>query len=272
MNMWTTQRFGSLDGTTLAGKLHDGDLVRMRDEGTGSPHSFVVVQHGATAATTYVVGTWTPVAGTSLCYIQQATLQQVLDNKNLFSGSFGAVWISSLKVTTSTTGTATDDILRGSSASESFNGGVGKDYIYAGSGNDNVTGGAGKDYLVGGLNADKFIFLNKTETSAGSERDVIRDFQSGTDKIDLHLMDANDLVAGLQHFSFLGKVAGATSLKMGALGYYFGNVAASDGGATHTGLILGGDTSGDGRADFEIAVDGRYLSLAVLNGADLILL
>jgi Ca2+-binding RTX toxin-like protein len=56
----------------------------------------------------------------------------------------------------------------------------GNDYLNGWDGNDTLKGGAGNDYLIGGWGADTFLF----EAKPGN--DVIEDFQSGIDKIDLH--------------------------------------------------------------------------------------
>jgi Ca2+-binding RTX toxin-like protein len=52
-------------------------------------------------------------------------------------------------------------------------------YLLGGGGNDIITGGAGLDVLFGQAGADTFIF------DVDSGRDIIADFQIGTDKIDL---------------------------------------------------------------------------------------
>lgn len=60
-------------------------------------------------------------------------------------------------------------------------GGDGDDKLYGGDGNDTLVGGEGADFLFGGAGADLFVFV----PSNTSERDVIGDFQTGLDKIDL---------------------------------------------------------------------------------------
>jgi len=59
-------------------------------------------------------------------------------------------------------------------------GGSGRDTIYGENGNDTIEGGAGDDRLFGGAGRDVFLFK-----SAQMGRDVIHDFVSGEDKIDL---------------------------------------------------------------------------------------
>ncbi|WP_234450686.1 M10 family metallopeptidase C-terminal domain-containing protein [Paracoccus sp. MC1862] len=58
-------------------------------------------------------------------------------------------------------------------------GAAGKDVLLGGSAADILNGGAGNDVLHGGAGADRFVF------TAGSASDVILDFQSGLDRLDL---------------------------------------------------------------------------------------
>lgn len=87
------------------------------------------------------------------------------------------------------TGNATENTLYGLAGSDEISGGAGKDVL---------VGGAGKDFLTGGSGADIFIF----GTDDAGARDVIHDFQRGTDKIYLG-MDGNDDRAGTDDFRWL---------------------------------------------------------------------
>jgi Ca2+-binding RTX toxin-like protein len=78
--------------------------------------------------------------------------------------------------------------LIGTGAAETLAGGAGADLILGGGGNDRLLGaegadiltdGAGRDELFGGAGADSFVLVADRET------DIIRDFQAGTDRIDL---------------------------------------------------------------------------------------
>jgi D-alanyl-D-alanine carboxypeptidase len=73
-----------------------------------------------------------------------------------------------------------NDRLSGGSGRDTLEGGAGHDKLMGGSGRDILEGGAGNDTLIGGSDADTFLF-----TSADRGRDVIRDFKSGVDRIDL---------------------------------------------------------------------------------------
>ena len=105
-------------------------------------------------------------------------------------------------------GNAAGDVLRnienlqGSSHADDLWGGAGENYLYGadgndllagrggddrldgGRGNDELRGGGGDDELTGGQGADTFVFSHYGQRGADAERDVIRDFEDGVDKID----------------------------------------------------------------------------------------
>jgi Ca2+-binding RTX toxin-like protein len=118
-----------------------------------------------------------------------------------------------------------------------------------------LTGGFGKDYLTGGAGNDTFRFNLVAESPAGSNRDVVVDFASGTDKIDLSGIDAIAAGGGVNDaFAYVG--AGN-----------FTNVAGQLRFDTSTGTLQG-DTNGDGTADFEVQLVGVNTPLP---GTDFIL-
>jgi Ca2+-binding RTX toxin-like protein len=119
-------------------------------------------------------------------------------------------------------------------------GGAGHDTVTAGGGADTIVGGAGADALTGGAGADTFRYDSATDSVPGLS-DLIGDFLSGTDKIDLGRIDANALVTGDQAFTWIG--ASAFSGAAGELR------VRDDGGFRY----VEGDTNGDGNADFSIA-------------------
>jgi Ca2+-binding RTX toxin-like protein len=66
--------------------------------------------------------------------------------------------------------------------------------IVGGAGNDIIIGGGAADALFGGNGADSFKFLAKADSGPAAS-DIIHDFQTGVDKIDLtalHVNGAND--------------------------------------------------------------------------------
>lgn len=99
-----------------------------------------------------------------------------------------------------------------------------------------------------------FVY-NAVTDSVGTAalRDTIGDFQSGIDRFDLSLIDANTLIAGNNAFTYIG--SGAFTNTAGQLRY-----------TSATGQLLG-DTNGDGIVDFRVGL----LNLTTLTAADLIL-
>lgn len=80
--------------------------------------------------------------------------------------------------------------------------------LFGGAGNDVISGGAGVDYATGGTGSDTFIAdINGALVPARRgplSLDVITDFQTGVDKIDLSAIDANLGLSGDQAFIFRG--------------------------------------------------------------------
>ena len=62
-----------------------------------------------------------------------------------------------------------------------------------------LVGGLGQDRLTGGAGNDQFLFVSASESN-GNLRDIIEDFVSGEDKINVAQVDANDLLSGVQDF------------------------------------------------------------------------
>lgn len=142
------------------------------------------------------------------------------------------------------------DILNGSTAANQLSGGAGNDTLNGGLGDDALIGGSGADRLIGGAGRDKmwagtgngidtFVFSQPSETAVGAARDLIYNYQSGSDLIDLGLMDANTSLAGNQAFAFKGSTASAFSVWHSPSG---------------NNIIIRGDVDGDAVADFEIAL------------------
>ncbi|MFT3974994.1 MAG: calcium-binding protein [Amaricoccus sp.] len=143
------------------------------------------------------------------------------------------------------------DTVRGGAGNDALAGDAGDDFLSGGVGNDQLTGGAGADRLTGGGGADRFVFASPRDTTSGSRFDVVVDFSTGTDKIDLSAIDARSTAAGNQAFDYIGARA-------------FGDHA---GELRFAGGLLQGDVNGDGLADFSIQL-GRETHVAA---ADLIL-
>lgn len=141
------------------------------------------------------------------------------------------------------TGNTMDNRIDGNSGNNALRGGLGNDTLSGGAGSDFLIGGAGRDVLAGGNDSvrDVFVFNNSTDLGTGVARDVIFDFTSGIDDIDLRGLDANATLGGDQAFAFSGTAAAANSVWFTTSGSL---------------LILRGDMDGDSVFDFEIQMNG----------------
>lgn len=136
-----------------------------------------------------------------------------------------------------------DDRIVGGAGNERLEGNRGNDELFGGAGNDVVDGGAGSDRMTGGAGADTFLFHAATDSRAGAGRDVILDFESAVDRLDLTAIDAvpggrDDALRWLGSDAFDG-AAGALRVELD--------------GADITILV---DIDGDRSADMEIRLDG----------------
>ena len=136
-------------------------------------------------------------------------------------------------------GNAAANVLSGNGGADNLWGLGGNDTLEGGDGKDCIGGGAGKDSLTGGAGIDTFFyFLTSDSGNALATRDVITDFQSGLDVINLKGIETNSNVT----FTFRGSLA-FTGL-------------AGDLRATNIagGELIQGDTNGDKVADFSIFI------------------
>ncbi|HYI63561.1 MAG TPA: M10 family metallopeptidase C-terminal domain-containing protein [Allosphingosinicella sp.] len=143
----------------------------------------------------------------------------------------------------------------GGSGDDVLGGNAGGNLLRGGSGNDRLTGDAGSDWQEGGAGADIFVYTALGQSNDYAPRsdgkkllpDVLGDFLSGTDKIDLSAIDAVAGTAGDDAFTFIG--AGAFTGQAGQL---------------RTEIVTGyvhiyGDTNGDGGADLHIIANGTLI-------------
>jgi len=153
-------------------------------------------------------------------------------------------------------GTGQGETITGNIGTDILRGKGGSDTIDGQGGHDRLDGGLGADILTGGLGGDSFDF-NRISDSGKSAltRDVITDFEHGKDKIDLQTLDAQLNQAGNQSFDFIGK--NGFSHTGGELRYK----------AVSGVVVVEGDVNGDGRADFQIELQG----LTKLVAADFLL-
>jgi Ca2+-binding RTX toxin-like protein len=105
-------------------------------------------------------------------------------------------------------GLAGNDALSGGAGSDKLEGGDGTDTLKGETGNDVLNGGAGQDHLYGGAGADLFVFSSVADSTAGQARDVIYDFERGSDDIDLRGIDANSGNGTFDRFTSASLVSG----------------------------------------------------------------
>lgn len=140
-------------------------------------------------------------------------------------------------------GDSGNDLLGGGNDDDNLAGGAGDDSIYGGAGADRINGGTGADMLYGGTQADVFIYTN-TNQSTIAVRDIIQDFVSGVDELNLAGIDANSTAGGNQAFTYIGN--GAFSGIAGQLNWVnFGSTT-----------WVQGDTDGDTNVDFSVQLNG----------------
>jgi Ca2+-binding RTX toxin-like protein len=154
-------------------------------------------------------------------------------------------------------GTSHDDILEGAGerdwlagakGADTVSGGDGADWLKGGGGRDVITGSEGADKLWGQAGADRFVFAEAGHIGEVGAGDVIKDFRSGADRIDLAGLDADTVVDGDQAFVFIGAEAfGGTA---GELRFQVGREGAR--------TLVEGDLDGDGVADFSLKLLGNH--------------
>lgn len=76
-------------------------------------------------------------------------------------------------------GSGFGDLLYGGDGNDTVLGNKGRDWLAGGNGDDRIVGGTANDYLEGNCGADTFAF------AAHSGRDLVGDFDAGSDTIDL---------------------------------------------------------------------------------------
>ena len=124
-------------------------------------------------------------------------------------------------------------------------------------GNDaanSIYGLGGRDIMRGGGGADTFVYVYGGETgNAAATRDVIQDFLSGTDKINLTSLDANGAGLGNGTFVFQAAAGAAFTGVAGQLHYRLEDTVA---GTDDDKTIIEGDLNGDLIADLQIELTG----------------
>ena len=82
-----------------------------------------------------------------------------------------------------------NDTVKGNDGDDTIYGGSGSDTINANNGNDTIIGGFGADFLTGSNGDDTFVYLSAVDSNR-AQFDIISDFRSGADKIDLTALGA----------------------------------------------------------------------------------
>jgi VCBS repeat-containing protein len=154
-----------------------------------------------------------------------------------------------------------NDKLIGNGGEDRLVGGAGSDNLGGGTGNDLIEGGAGNNVLTGGTGADIFKFGVESVRLSGSsalalQTDQVTDFSAAEgDHIDLSSIDADSTQAGDQAFTFVS-----------SFGFHAGEaMLVYDMGANQTLVRL--DIDGDGKADYQLRLDGDATGAPVLTGA-----
>lgn len=122
-----------------------------------------------------------------------------------------------------------DDAMNGRDGNDYMDGGDGTDLMFGGSGDDLLVGGDGTDILYGGDgrdvmyggdrnaadgDADTFRFFSGN-LGTGADRDVIRDFETGIDRVDLSGYTGTFTFIGATHFTGAGMEVQARELGSG---------------------------------------------------------
>ncbi len=149
------------------------------------------------------------------------------------------------------TGTGEADTVSGGGGNDTINGLGGNDTLNGDAGNDTINGGDSRDVMTGGAGSDRFLFLSTSNAgNSVSSRDVITDFVSGSDKIDVSAIDNNVNTSGNGAFTFLA-TAGAMITVPGQIHFRYDTST----GAEHT--IIEGNNNRDLAPEFQIDVVGH---------------
>jgi len=195
-------------------------------------------------------------AGRDTVTYESATRSVRVDLQNsafMFNDAVGDTFTS---IEVFQTGNTIDQLRGDSGANEFYTGGL-SDRLYGRAGDDLLFGETGADAFYGGVGADtmtagddagrrdRFIFFNMVESGVGEgNRDVITDFVSGEDRIEISRFDADITQGFKQRFDFIADAAFSNTA--GELRYE------QTGGTT----IVQADVNGDSAADFEIELTG----------------
>ena len=158
-----------LIGNAAANILNGGVGADTMTGGAGND-TYVVDNTGDVVTETSTLLTEIDVVNSSITYTLGANIEKLtLTGTDLING----------------TGNSLANTLTGNITANILDGGLGNDSINGGAGDDLIIGGAGNDSLSGGLGSDVFWFTEAI--NAISNKDIITDFLSGTDKLQFNL-------------------------------------------------------------------------------------
>ncbi len=136
-------------------------------------------------------------------------------------------------------GESGDDRIIGGAGDDGLDGGDGADAIKGNAGADNIAGREGRDVMWGGADADQFFYYDVTDSLMGRDPDVIRDFETGVDQINLQFLPVGPLA-----FNGTGAFTGGGQ----------GSIRYIERGAGGVDLRI--DADGNGTADMRILILG----------------
>jgi Ca2+-binding RTX toxin-like protein len=133
-------------------------------------------------------------------------------DRDFYQGLDGDDQIAGAAGNDSLSGGGGNDVLNGGDGNDQLDGGAGADAMAGGGGNDRLIGGTGNDWMEGGAGGDVFVFAGLNDSRLSALRsdgkklmpDVITDFTSGQDKIDLSALDAVSGTVANDAFTFIG--------------------------------------------------------------------
>lgn len=143
------------------------------------------------------------------------------------------------------------DTMSGRDGNDMMLGGWGNDRMNGGTGEDYIFGDRGRDQIAGGGGGDSFVYRSILDSKiAAAERDVISDFQQGSDVLDLAGIDAVPSTVFDNAFNFIGEAA------------FTGNPGQLRYRAVNGNTLVEADVDGDTNADFAVLLTGAFVLAA----------
>ncbi|MEI8187084.1 MAG: M10 family metallopeptidase C-terminal domain-containing protein, partial [Chlorobiaceae bacterium] len=248
----TVTSIGITDTTgLLSNTLSKGDIISVTatmtesvtvDTSKGTP------QLGLNIGGTVVQASYASGSGTNALLFTY-TIQSTQSAANGISINAGCLSLNGGTITDVAGNSATltcPTVISGTNGNNTLNGTAGNDMLLAYGGVDTLTGNGGND---------TFVFTDLTKGVTAGSWDVITDFVSGQDKIDLSGIDANTVVSGDQAFSSV--ILGSSSSFSAPGQLLFDNTTG----------VLYGCTDNSNKATFAIQLQGVHS----IKAADIIL-